>query len=327
MSESGLFARKSGVLRGLIVAGVAMVLIGAGLIWIFADKSQVATDDAYVQADKTLVSPKVRGLVLQVLARENQAVKPGDPLVRLDPEEFDLRLTAARGDVMAADAAESAARAGLARMDTEAKLAGDQLKAAQTLAGPKGLSDPLLRQAFETARGQGLVAARTRGEIEAALQQARAAQFRARAQLDGAKREKDHTLVTAPAGGIIADIQAVPGGFVQPGMKLMTIVSTGAPYVVANFKETQTGRMHAGETASIRFDALPGQAFTGKVESLAPGSGSEFSLLPFEPGSGNFTKIVQRVAVRIVLDPGQPGLSDLRAGLSAQVKVRLAPAR
>jgi len=111
---------------------------------------------------------------------------------------------------------------------------------------------------------------------------------------------------------------------VQPGVTLMTIVGEAQPTVTANFKETQIGRMRPGQPASVKIDALPGRTFTGHVDSLAPGSGSQFALLPFEPGAGNFTKIVQRVPVRIALDPGQPGLERLRAGLSAEVTVRLA---
>jgi membrane fusion protein (multidrug efflux system) len=312
-------------LRAAIIAVVAAAAIGGGLWWIFSDKPQLSTDDAYVQADMTYVSPKVRGMVLQVLVQENQLVKAGDPVVRLDPEEFEVQMQAAKGDLMAAEAAERAARAGLARLDAEEKLAQGQVKAAQALAGPKGASDPALRQAFETARGQGLVAARSRGEIEAAIAQARAAKFRAQTELDAATRQKGYATVTALGGGTAADIQAVPGGFVQPGVRLMTIVGTAAPYVVANFKETQTGRMRPGQPATVRIDALPGRVFAGKVASLAPGSGSQFALLPFEPGSGNFTKIVQRVPVRIALDPGQADAGQLRPGLSAEVTVRVSP--
>ncbi len=309
--------------RALIVGVLAIVAIGAGLAWIFADKPDVSTDDAYVRADETIVSPKARGAILAVMARENQPVKAGDPLVRLDPEEYDLALRAAQGDLMAADASEKAARAGIARLDSQEALWESQVKAAQTLAGAKGAADPALRQAFETARGQALIEAHSRGELEAALAQAEAAQYRAHTELDGAKLQKSHTLVTAPAAGVIADVQATPGAIVEPGVRLMTIVSTAAPYVTANFKETQTGRMRPGQPAQVRIDAVPGQVFSGKVDSLAPGSGSEFALLPFQPGSGNFTKIVQRVPVRIALDPGQAGLDRLRPGLSAEVTVRV----
>ena len=309
--------------RALVVALIAFVAIAGGLAWIFADKPTTSTDDAYVQGDKTIVSPKVRGMVLTVAALENRPVKVGDLLVTIDPEEYDLKIAQARGDLMAARASEQAGHAGLARLDAEEKMAEGAVKSAESLAGPKAAADPLVRQAFETARGQALVAARTRGEIVAGLAEATAAEYRARTELDSALLQKAQTRVVAPAPGIVADIQATVGALVQPGVTLMTIVGDAKPVITANFKETQIGRMREGLPAEVKIDALPGRVFTGQVDSLAPGSGSQFALLPFEPGSGNFTKIVQRVPVRIVLDPGQPGLDRLRAGLSAEVTVRL----
>jgi membrane fusion protein, multidrug efflux system len=114
---------------------------------------------------------------------------------------------------------------------------------------------------------------------------------------------------------------------VQPGTRLLSLMPLDQLYVTANFKETQTARMIAGQRAEVRIDALPGVALKARVDSFAPGSGSEFALLPFEPGAGNFTKIVQRVPVRLTFEPGQPELKRLRPGLSAKVKVMLEPAR
>jgi membrane fusion protein (multidrug efflux system) len=310
--------------RTLAVALAAAVAIGVGLVWIFAERPTTSTDDAYVQGDKTIVSPKVRGMVEAVSAHENGKVTAGELLATIDPEEYDLKVAQARGDLMAAQASEQAARAGLARLAAEEKMAEGAVNSAESLAGAKGASDPLLRQAFETAHGQALVAARTRGEIEGARAEAVAAEYRARTELDAALLQKSETQVVAPAGGTVADIEANVGAMVQPGVTLMTIVGEARPTVTANFKETQIGRMRPGQPASVRIDALSGRVFTGHVDSLAPGSGSQFALLPFEPGAGNFTKIVQRVPVRIALDPGQPGLERLRAGLSAEVTVRLA---
>src|SRR5580698_6975659 len=309
--------------RALIVGLIALAAIGAGLAWIFSDKSSTSTDDAYVQADKTIVSPRVRGMVFQVVAQENRPVKAGDVLVKIDPEEYDLLIAKAQGDLMAARASEAAAKAGLARLDAEEKVTEGAVNSAEKLAGPKGPSDPVLRQAFETAHGQALVAARTRGDIVASMGEATAAEFRAKTELDAAELQKSQTSVLAPAGGTVADVQATVGQMVQPGVTLMTIVGQAQPVITANFKETQIGRMHEGQIAHVKIDALPGATFTGKVESISPGSGSEFALIPFEPGSGNFTKIVQRVPVRIALDPGQPGLDRLRAGLSAEVTVHV----
>jgi membrane fusion protein (multidrug efflux system) len=162
-----------------------------------------------------------------------------------------------------------------------------------------------------------------RASLEAALAQSQANVARARAALDLAKQDQSHTVVRAPVDGVVGDRQVEPGDYVQPGTRLMTVVPVQAPYVVANFKETQVARMRPGQAATVKVDALPGVALKGEVESFAPGSGSTFSLLPFEPGTGNFTKIVQRVPVRIRLQPGQKGLDALRPGLSTVVKVRL----
>jgi membrane fusion protein (multidrug efflux system) len=322
--SGGAAAVVRGRWRALVVALAALALVAGGLWWILSPKSEAYTDDAYVQADKTVVSPKVRGMVTAILAQENRPVRAGDVLARIDPQEYDLAIAQAKGDLMAAQAAERAAQAGLARLDAEVKLVQGQVNSAEAIAGSQGAANPVLRQAFETARGQALVEARTRGEIEAALAQARAQEYRANTELQAAQAEKAATDVAAPGPGIVADIQTTVGSMVQPGITLMTIVSDARPTITANFKETEIGRMHPDQPATIRIDAVPGVTFSGKVESLSPGSASEFSLLPFEPGSGNFTKIVQRVPVRIVLDPGQPGLERLRAGLSAEVWVKLA---
>jgi membrane fusion protein (multidrug efflux system) len=123
--------------------------------------------------------------------------------------------------------------------------------------------------------------------------------------------------------GVVGNRQVQIGDFVQPGSRVLTLVPRGALYVVANFKETQTRAMRVGQKTSVYVDALGGDALSGTVESFAPGSGSEFTLLPFEPGSGNFTKIVQRVGVRIRLDGGQPSLSQLRPGLSVTARVQV----
>ncbi len=309
--------------RALVVGLLAVALIAGGLVWIFSPKATTSTDDAYVQGDKTIVSPKVRGMVTAIDARENRRVAAGDLLVTLDPEEYDLKIAQGQGDLMAAQAAERTARAGLASLDAEEKVTEGAVNSAEQAAGSNAAANPAFRQAFETAHGQALVAARTRGQIVASLSEAVAAEYRAKTELEAARLQKAETQVKAPAAGTVADIQTNVGAAVQPGVTLMTIVGDAQPVVTANFKETQIGRMHAGQAATVRIDAMPGRSFTGHVDSIAPGSGSQFALLPFEPGSGNFTKIVQRVPVRIVLDPGQPGLERLRTGLSAEVAVQL----
>jgi membrane fusion protein (multidrug efflux system) len=179
------------------------------------------------------------------------------------------------------------------------------------------------RAELQVSQSQAAVTGAKRASLEAALAQAGAAVARAQAALDLARQDQGHALVRAPIDGVVGDRQVEAGDYVQPGTRLMTVVPLGAVYVTANFKETQTGRMTAGQPAEIKVDALPGVTLHGHVDSFAPGSGSQFSLLPFEPGTGNFTKIVQRVPVRIRFDPDQPGVARLRPGLSTTVTVRL----
>ena len=155
------------------------------------------------------------------------------------------------------------------------------------------------------------------------MAQAQAQVANARAALDLARQDLAHTLIRAPIDGVVGDRQVQVGDFVEAGTRMLTIVPLDALYVTANFKETQVARMVAGQPATVKVDALGGTALKGEVESFAPGSGSTFSLLPFEPGTGNFTKIVQRVPVRIRFEPHQPALERLRPGLSTTVTVDL----
>ena len=162
-----------------------------------------------------------------------------------------------------------------------------------------------------------------RPTLAAAVSKAEAARQRAQAALDLALQDLRHTLISAPVAGVIGNRQVRVGDYVQPGSRLLTVVPVSAIYVTANFKETQTRNMRPGEAVDITVDALGSKRLRGTVDSLAPGSGSTFALLPFEPGTGNFTKIVQRVPVRIRFDPGQVLPAALRPGLSVSAKVHV----
>jgi membrane fusion protein (multidrug efflux system) len=179
------------------------------------------------------------------------------------------------------------------------------------------------RATLAVSRSQEAMTRDRRGELQAALAQAQAGRAKAQAALDLALQDQTPAEIRAPIAGVVGDRQAQVGDFVQPGSRLLTLVPMDRLYVTANFKETQTDRMLAGQSARVQVDALPGVILKAHVESFAPGSGSEFALLPFEPGVGNFTKIVQRVPVRLRFDAGQPELAKLRPGLSAKVTVTL----
>ena len=361
-SSSGAAPAKAPFSRKTALAVASAVLVaGAGAAYIAAPKSAETTDAAYVQADSSVVAPKVRGLVSEVLVAHNQIVKRGDPLVRIDPEEFDAKVASAQADLLNAQASVASAKAALVSLDAEQSLAAANVRAAETSIrsadaqntradADRKRFDNLVatgavarrdadtyraaaitaqsdadhsRAELDVSRNQAAVTAAKRATLTAALAESNAGVARAQAALDLARQDQGHAVIRAPIDGQVGDRQVEAGDYVEPGTRLLSIVPMNALYVTANFKETQVARMTIGQPATIRVDALPGKAFKGEVDSFAPGSGSQFSLLPFEPGTGNFTKIVQRVPVRIRLDPGQAGLDHLRPGLSTTVKVRL----
>jgi membrane fusion protein (multidrug efflux system) len=347
--------------RTLAASAVAITVAIGGALWITAAPTSESTDDAYVAADATSVAPKIRGLVATVLVRDNQLVRAGQAIASIDPEEYDARVQQSQAAIADAEAGVASARAGLVSLDAEERLAAAETVAARTairsadVQFTRALAD---RRRFDALVAGGAVARRDadiyaaaavtaeqdaararallevsgatagvtrakRAGLSATLQTAQAKVSQASAAYDLALQDRRHTVVRAPIDGTVGNRQVHVGDYVQPGTRLLTLVPLHALYVTANFKETQTARMRPGQLVSIDADALPGADLHGTVESLAPGSGSSFSLLPFEPGTGNFTKIVQRLGVRIRFDPGQPGVERLRPGLSVTVNVRL----
>lgn len=345
--------------RGLLVLGAAVLMGGGGAFWLQAAKGSATTDNAYVKTDVTIVAPRVRGHVAQVLVEENQPVKAGQLLVRLDSEEYAARLAGARGDLAMAEARLLAAQAALARHGADEALAMAAVREAQTgitaadaeatraradwsryetllrtgyaprrdadrvqaEAVAAGAQAEKTRASLAVSRSQAEAVRGRRAELVAAVAEARARRDAAVAALELARQDQAHVEIRAPIDGVVGDRQANVGDYVQPGSRLLVVSPTDRLYVTANFKETQTARMLSGQPARVKVDALPGVTLKAHVESFAPGTGSEFALLPFEPGVGNFTKIVQRVPVRLRFDPGQPEVAKLRPGLSAKVTV------
>jgi membrane fusion protein (multidrug efflux system) len=351
--------------RTLLAVSAALVFGGGGALYIAAPRRSVTTDAAYVQADSSAIAPKVRGLIASVLVSHNQSVRKGDPLIRIDPEEFDARAAAAAADVQNAQANVQSAEAALVSLTAEEKLAAANVRVAETAIGASVAQSQRAdadrkryenlvasgavarrdadtfraaaitarsdadrsRAELDVSRNQAFVVAAKRATLRAAVLQSQAAVARAGSALTLAKQDQDHTLIRAPFDGVVGDRQVEAGDYVQPGTRLLTLVPMASLYVTANFKETQVNRMLVGQPAIVKVDALPGVKLKGEVDSFAPGSGSQFALLPFEPGTGNFTKIVQRVPVRIRFEPGQAELSRLRPGLSTTVSVSLVDAK
>jgi len=360
--ETAAPKRRLRISRNPLIAGIVAVLIAiAGIAWLLSPRVSESTDNAYVKADSSTVAPKVGGLVTDVLVQDNQLVHAGQPLVRIDMRDFNARVAAAEADLADATAGVADARAALAALGADRELAIAGVRAVQTnissanaeyarADADRARYEALSAQGFATRRDVERVRAtaigaasaldRSRADrdtatrqvevtlarrpvLEAQLAKAQAAEARARATLDLARQDRDHAVVLAPIDGIVGNRQVQMGDYVQPGSQLLTLVPASGLYVVANFKETQTHRMQPGQEATVHVDALDGETLKGHVESFAPASGAEFALLPFEPGSGNFTKIVQRVGVRIRIDPGQPLAERLRAGLSVTADVSL----
>lgn len=345
-----------------IVSGIALIVALGGAAWLLAAPASESTDDAYLATDSTTVAPKVKGFVSKVLVSHNQRVRAGDKLALIDSEEFTARLMAAQGDLENARAQVAQQQAALLSQQAQEQLALSQIEASRTairssraeqqhaeaeqqryqslaVSGATSRNDAdryktvavtaeqtSARAAamLSVAQNQAAVIHAQRAEIQAALALANAAVMKAQAAEDLAQQDLTHTTLIVAVDGVVGNRQVQVGDYVTPGQRLMSLVPEQGIYVTANFKETQTGRMQPGQRADVHVDALPGVTFRGEVDSLAPGSGSTFALLPFEPGTGNFTKIVQRVPVRIRLDPGQPDLAVLRPGLSVDVRVSLA---
>jgi membrane fusion protein (multidrug efflux system) len=319
------------LIGGLTAALVVGAVFGLRL-WRYY-QTHVSTDDAYVQADVAQVTTRIDGTIVELLAEENAHVRQGDPILKLDPEEYVLRLREAEAAVAHAihnveemKAAVLTAESTLAVAEAEfAQLRLDHARAEQ-LAGrdvvPKERLDRTrnaLRAGEARVEAARREVARTRAALGVPLdapatQQATVRQ--AQAARDVAALQLSYTDVRAPITGVVARRTIEVGQRIQSGQPLAMIVPLSHVYVVANFKETQLAAVRVGQPAEVEADVYPGVVYRGRVESLAPGSGAAFALLPPENASGNWVKVVQRVPVRIALDQPPDEERPLRVSLS-----------
>jgi membrane fusion protein (multidrug efflux system) len=333
-------------LLGLIVAaGVAWY----GHYWWTTGRFLEATDDAYTQADAVTIAPRVAGYIIKVAVDDNQLVHAGQLLARIDDRDFRAALDQARADAAASEADVGGLDAQLTlQKATIAQAASDVASAQATLDFARNDyqrytelmhsgagSVQRAQQADADIRSRTAALARSRAALDAANEQIRVLQAqrakaaavaqRAEATVKQAELNLSYTVIAAPIDGAVGDRSLRLGQLVQPGTRIMDIVPNGRDiYVVANFKETQLAQMWRGQRVTAVLDMLPDVTLRGHVDSLAPGSGAQFALLPPENATGNFTKIVQRVPVKIMLDPADSGtLRKLRPGLSATATVDL----
>ena len=339
----------TGLRKRLGIAGSALiVLAGAawfGHGWWTVGRFVESTDDAYVGGDVTVIAPKVAGFVAEVAVADNQAVRAGDLLIKLDDRDY-------RAALAKAEAVVAGQQATLANLDATYRL--QQALIAQAQAGIAAADAEIIRARDDHVRFRDLAAhaaasTQTAQKADADYKQAIAAGDRARAAADAASRQLDvidtqkrqveaalagaladrdtarlnlgYTELRAPIDGTVGNRSARQGAFAAVGAQLIAIVPARGLWVDANFKENQLARLKPGLVATISADVLPGEAFRGHVLSLAPATGAQFSVLPAENATGNFTKIVQRVPVRILLDGDASRLGRLRPGLSVTADV------
>jgi membrane fusion protein (multidrug efflux system) len=333
-------ARKGGI-RRFLLAGTAVALL-AGAIWYGWDywtvgRFLVSTDDAYVKADNTTIAPKVSGYLSEVLVGDNERVAAGQVLARIDDRDFKVALDQAKADVAAAEAAVVSKRAQLEvqqaviaaakatiEVDTATQTFASQENKRYTDLAATGYGSVQNAQSAQS-RNAGAQAAILRDTanlasaqkqvelLKAEIAQAIAAAGRASALQRQAELNLGYTTITSPINGIVGNRTLRTGQFVQAGTQLMSLVPATGAYVIANFKETQLTAVRKGQAVDIAVDMFPGQVVHGHVDSLAPASGQEFALLPPDNATGNFTKVVQRIPVKIALD-NTP--IELRPGMS-----------
>jgi membrane fusion protein, multidrug efflux system len=329
-----------GLALALGVAGAADLGYG----YLTTGRYLVSTDDAYVKADSTIIAPKVSGYIAEVLVGDNEKVKAGQPLARIDDRDFRAALKQAQADVAASEAAVKNLNAQIElqqplidQQAAEVEAAGANLNFAQqerirydelmksgsgTVQRAQQTDAALRAQTAQLQQAKsGLLAARKKVEVLTTQRDQAAAQLdHARAVEAQAALNLSYTEIAAPVEGTVGARALRVGQYVQAGTQLMAVVPLDAVYVVANFKETQLTHVRDGEPVEIEIDGFHGTRLKGHVDSLSPASGLEFALLPPDNATGNFTKIVQRVPVKIVLDDSRlTGL--LRPGMSAEPTV------
>ncbi|WP_053156966.1 HlyD family secretion protein [Pseudomonas sp. Pf153] len=333
------------------IISAVLLAVGIGAVVYFnrpeSSAAVQSTDDAYVLADFTTVAPQVSGTVQNVLVEDNQRVQQGDLLATLDDRDFVAAVNAAKAQVASARASIASLRAHLIQQNTairqaQAVVAADEaaLKLAMvnqaryrnlaadgsgTVQARQQAEAQLSVQLAGRDRSQaGLQAARQHVDIlKADLEKAQAGLAHAEAAQAIAELKLSYTRITAPISGTVGQKAVRVGAFVNTGSPLLAIVPLDAVYVTANFRETQLARVAAGQPVNIDVDALPGATFKGTVQSLGPASGVSYSAIAPHNATGNFTKIVQRLPVRIRLDADQPMMERLRVGMSVTPRIRV----
>jgi len=338
----------------LLIAGTLALLAAIwGVSKYLHARNHVTSDNAQVDGHITPIAPKVQAFVSRVLVEDNQHVKPGDTLVVLDDRDLQVRLAQAEADLANAQAsagtgrtagmaeaqiqssratasgaaasvaaAEAAARKADADLQRYRGLAAKQIIPAQQLDAAQAAADAA-RANLEAVRRQAAASGSNVAVAAAGLRSAEARLEAARTAVENARIQIGYTVLTSPTEGIIARRKVEPGELVQVGQSLMSVVPLKDLWVTANLKETQLKDVRPGNPVEFSVDAYPGVTFHGKVESVAPATGARFALLPPDNATGNFTKVVQRIPVRIAVDGAQDPAHPLRPGMSVEATIKV----
>lgn len=325
-------------LRVILLIAVPLIAAAIGLAMFLGSGRYITTDNAYVGARKVLITPDISGKIASVTVREGQRVAAGDELSRIDPQPFQIALTQAEGRLAAVRTDFAVLKSNLRAHSRMAELARDNAQIKQRdLERKRALIANRSGSQFDLDNAEaGLVAAQQQAqsaerEKNDALGQLQGnpdlpieqypAYMQARAALDQAKRDLDHTVLRAPIDGMATQVDNIQlGRYVIAGTPMFGIIDDSAPWVDANPKETDITHLQIGQPVLVVVDTFPDHSFMGKVIAISPGTGAQFAILPPQNASGNWIKVVQRVPVRIQLDPDSQG-RKLRAGMSAYVEI------
>ena len=333
--------------KTLLIGSVLAVAVLAGLFgpWLLGRDHEQSTNDAYVTADYTVVAPKVAGFIKEVLVQDNQQVKAGQLLALIDERDYQAALDASQAQLLVAKAQSEDARATLERQGSVIAQAQAAVSAAQAEAA--FASHEVARYSRLAEQGAGTVQnaqqARSRvDQAKARLANTQAALLAARKQVDildaqvasadgqlkraeaGVERanlDLSYTRIVAPVDGMVGERALRVGAYVNPGARLLSVVPLDQAYVVGNFQETQLTHVQPGQSVSISVDTFSGETLHGHVESIAPATGVTFAAVKPDNATGNFTKVVQRIPVKIVFDAGQPLRDRLRVGMSVEAVI------
>lgn len=332
--------KTSPVRLSWLVAAVVVVLLIVIAFWMLSSGSAPETDDAFVSADSTLVAPRISGTIADVYVKDNQSVKAGDVLAKIDDRDY-------RNAVLTAQASLETANAQMLSLNAQLAKQQQTILQAQALVNADSASIAYARQSADRYKrllqnGSGTADARDESDaslrsklasqqsdmaaVQAAEKQVdvlKAEQAQAKAAIDSAatalaqaKLNLSYTEITAPVDGVVGQRSLRIGGYVSAGTRVLAVVPLHDAYIVANYLETQLGDVQQNQPVDIKIDALPGVTLKGTVDSISPATGVTFSPVSPDNATGNYTKVVQRLAVKIVLDKDQADAKRLKVGMS-----------